>query len=175
MSASDVTGDVYDNVAQVSLPQIRTISASRSRASREIGERERQTLNSDSLASTTAHEDGSMLPHFRLRRSSTESATRQRTTHRNRFFGDPSEEKLTASMMEQGMAPIPEATGSGAAAAIAPSSYRIDKRCGQVSPQAMRTNTGSDAGSNNEEPRQSFNVVAKACNPEAYELNDIRR
>jgi small-conductance mechanosensitive channel len=117
--ASDFAGDVYDDVPRVKMPEIN--KASRSRESGRDG------------SASASGMDENVRSQFTLHRTSTESPSRMRsgigTIHRNRFFGrnKDSNEQGYESLMERGMAAIPEGSG------------RIDPRSGLVSPLAVQS------------------------------------
>lgn len=130
VASANITGDVYDDVAQPPMPQIRAVSEFR----RENESRER--TRSMSTTSAASHEHNSGPSSFNLRRVSTESARlRNPGVHRNRFFGSVNIGRERADlMMEQGMASIQGREKSGHW-----STRPIDQRTGIISPQAVRS------------------------------------
>ncbi|PSN62943.1 hypothetical protein BS50DRAFT_576790 [Corynespora cassiicola Philippines] len=120
-SAGDMPGDVFeerDNLA-AQREMLRMNSPSRSR---ERSRASHETARSSSIAERPSRQFG------RLQRVNTDSSqARQRSSHRNRFFGRSSRHDEESGMA---MADIPESN--------TPSKDRLDPRSGIVSPTAMR-------------------------------------
>ena len=135
ISSGDLTGDVYTD----------RDSASRSRAAvlkaRIAG---RSSLDrpraSQDVARSTSVADRSGQQYSRLRRVDTDSTqARDRSNHRNRFFGRGHRGQEDVDLMESGMADIPETYDS--------SKDRLAPRSGLVSPAAVRSTSPEDSQS----------------------------
>ncbi|KAJ4287949.1 hypothetical protein N0V90_011964 [Kalmusia sp. IMI 367209] len=119
---SDIPGDVFEDresMAQTKATVVRVTSPSRHsqdrRSSNEAG-------RSTSISSRPSHQFG------RLQRVNTDSSqARERSNHRNRFFG-----RSRHQDEETGMADIPESDSNE-------SKEKLDPRSGLISPRAMRT------------------------------------
>ncbi|KAF2467513.1 uncharacterized protein BDR25DRAFT_335916 [Lindgomyces ingoldianus] len=130
ISASDMTGDVYEDRESQSRTRA-TVNrvTSPSRNSQDRARRSHETGRSTSIA------DSSSRPFGRLQRVNTDSTqARERSSHRNRFFGRSHRGQADE---ETGMADIPE---SG----YDLSKDKLDPRSGLVSTAAMRME-GQDA------------------------------
>ncbi|KAF2836327.1 hypothetical protein M501DRAFT_997085 [Patellaria atrata CBS 101060] len=130
VSSGNYTGDVFedDSRSRVRIPaeyrSPKRRSQDQSRVSGEVVGR------SSSISS-------SAMP--RLNRIGTDtSAARNRTNHRNRFFGRNRGQDDEAVLMESGMADIPENR--------TPGGHRIDPRSGMISPAAVRIDNQEHAG-----------------------------
>jgi len=135
ISSGDLSGDLYEDrdsrdrsrlaALRLTSPSPRNSHETRSRSSRDT---ERGT--------TTAVDDFS-LKTGRLNRINTDSsAARDRSNHRNRFFGRGRKSEDEAGIMETGMADIPE-DGRHTSS----SERRLDPRSGLISPAAIRLHT----------------------------------
>ena len=160
--AENIFGDVYDGALRPQrMPDILRTSASRTRGT--------SLDNSDEAASrSTAREDGSHPhPRFRQRHSSIEPQSARRVSsliHRNRFFGRSDREAETddsESLMERGMAAIPESSGM---------STRMDQRSGTISPQAVRLDTHST-----DNPSEASNAFQQSDSATIGETIEMRR
>lgn len=128
---------------------------------------------------------GSGRSPFGMRRRSTDKSSMKRApsqVHRNRFFSrnrKKNEDGEDEDLMEQGMADIPETSGS---------SDKMDPRTGMISPQAVRPSTesgysrgGTSAGPVNSGGPQSFEERMRLQHPvspggtrtEDFELRNI--
>jgi len=125
ISSGDLTGDVYEDREK------RRIPISVQSPSRHSQDRSRTSHDSLDMARSTSI--SSELGSRKLQRVGTDSTmARQRSSHRNRFFG----RGRGHDDVEAGMADIPEMPTNGAG-----TPQRIDPRSGLVSPAAMRLDT----------------------------------
>ncbi|KAF2498545.1 mechanosensitive ion channel-like protein family [Lophium mytilinum] len=134
ISSGDMAGDLFEDrdsrdqsrlaALRLNSPSPRVSQETRSRSSRDT---ERTTSH------TTAIDDFALKG--RLNRINTDSsAARDRSNHRNRFFGRGRKSEDEARMMETGMAEIPEDGRQTASS----DRHRLDPRTGLVSPVAIR-------------------------------------
>jgi len=165
ISASDLTGDVYEDRERGKIP-IHVQSPSRHSQDRLSISRSR---GSQDAARSTSISDP--RPGIMRRVGTDTSEARVRTNHRNRFFSRNRGGNDEAEMMESGMADIPEARDSpdnGTA--------RLDPRSGLVSPTAVKS------GNENEKPSsagalpddQHIRPIRKA-KTDMFELSRLRR
>jgi hypothetical protein len=134
VASSDPTGDVYEDRERVRLPPS---AVSSSRSAERSGDRGRASLD---LVRRSTSNSGLQ----RLGRVGTDSSmARERSNHRNRFFGR-SKDVDVGDAMESGMADIPETLEHA----------RLDPRSGLVSPAAWRAST--------EEPRPTPRIPPPA-------------
>lgn len=125
VSASDMTGDVFEDRERPRLP-VTVTSPSRSRHSHDRA-RSSQEVASIGRSSSIPNDDASdRLSRF----TSDGSVARMRSNHRNRFFG---RHKTHEADPEHGMEDIPEGTPAVP--------IHLDPRTGLVSPAAVRFNT----------------------------------
>lgn len=127
-TSGDMSGDVYqptDAERNRAIFNANVGSASRERdgSSQARGSTERRQSN-DTGRSTSVSAPG---PGFLQRIATDSSMARERSNHRNRFFG---RNRAEEDIMESGMATVPEAREG-----------RIDPRSGHVSPAAWRANS----------------------------------
>jgi len=182
IASGDLAGDVYEDRTRSRLPpEIREISASREReAEMEAIRASQETARSHEIGRSTSR--ASNLGPGRLARRSTDNGSRDRF-HRNRFFGRPRGNTADEQfLMEQGMADIPEDSGSGArtttANSTANSRDRLDPRSGIISPAAFHNtdNIGNAAQAPRLPPVQAGNSLTNihsyeegvAIGPEGY-------
>lgn len=149
ISSGDMTGDVYEDRGSQSRSRVPIKVTSPSRHSQDRSRASRETARSTSVA------DYAQQPG-RLNRINTDgSAARQRSNHRNRFFGRGlRSNENEAELMESGMADIPEAE----------SGDRLDPRSGLISPAAMRMSE------ENLPPHASGALLQEERAPEGFRL-----
>jgi small-conductance mechanosensitive channel len=137
ISSGDLTGDLFedrDSKDRSRLAAIRYNSTS-PRPSHET--RSRTSRDTDRGNSKTTAIDDFAMPHSRLNRVNTDSsAARERSNHRNRFFGRGRKSEDEARIMETGMADIPESRQT-----TSTDRPYLDPRTGVISPAAIRANT----------------------------------
>ena len=140
IASGDIMGDLYEDSPRTRVPGILLASPSR-RYENSIAEEDGSTLGLSS-----AHDERGGRSRFALNRSSTASRSRTKddlgTVHRNRFSSRENREKESdmgyESLMERGMASIPESSGRG---------LTMDPRSGTVGAQAVEFDSHSTTDS----------------------------
>jgi small-conductance mechanosensitive channel len=126
-TSGDMPGDVYeDRDAERNRAIISIMSPSRDRGSQERGSQDRASTERRSFDQGRSTSVSSGPGQGHLQRIGTDSSmARERSNHRNRFFGRRGTGLEEEDIMESGMATVPEVP-------------RIDPRSGHVSPAAWR-------------------------------------